>query len=74
MVQTGEMSLEEFVTKQSAWMSKQVERCMGLSLTITGPAASAARKSAPFKKKRKAAPRKTATSNRKRSRQPVSPA
>ncbi|MFK4135388.1 DNA topoisomerase III [Pseudomonas luteola] len=78
MVQTGEMSLEEFVTKQSAWMSKQVERCMGLNLTFSGPAIPAGRKSTPFKKKRKAAPRKastkTATGNRKRSRQPVSPA
>ncbi|WP_417778145.1 DNA topoisomerase III [Stutzerimonas xanthomarina] len=61
MVQSGEMSLDEFVTKQSAWMSKQVERCKGLRLTITGPAASAGR-AVPWKKRkstgRKASPRK----------------
>ncbi|WP_226502253.1 DNA topoisomerase III [Pseudomonas sp. MWU16-30317] len=39
MVQSGEMSLEEFVTRQSAWMSKHVERCMGMRMNITaGPA------------------------------------
>ncbi|MNJ72429.1 hypothetical protein D3C77_690780 [compost metagenome] len=53
MVQSGEMSLEEFVAKQSAWMSKQVERCAGLSLTISGPAAPAGRGGTPWKKKRK---------------------
>ncbi len=37
MVQSGEMSLEEFVAKQSAWMSRQVERCLGLRLNIAGP-------------------------------------
>ena len=56
MVQSGEMSLEEFVAKQSAWMSKQVQRCAGLSMTISGPASPAG--AAPWKKKRKAAPRK----------------
>ncbi|EGH36190.1 DNA topoisomerase III, partial [Pseudomonas syringae pv. japonica str. M301072] len=30
MVQSGEMSLEEFVAKQAAWMSKQVSRCVGM--------------------------------------------
>ncbi|QKZ04773.1 DNA topoisomerase III [Pseudomonas eucalypticola] len=59
MVQSGEMSLEEFVAKQSAWMSRQVERCAGLSLTISGPANPAGR-GAPWKKKRKSAPRKGA--------------
>ncbi|MEF9900825.1 MAG: DNA topoisomerase III [Pseudomonas sp.] len=54
MVQSGEMSLEEFVAKQSAWMSKQVQRCAGLSLTISGPAVP----KTPWKKKRK---RSTAT-------------
>ena len=49
MVQSGEMSLEEFVAKQSTWMSKQVERCAGLSLTISGPPT----QRAPWKKKRK---------------------
>ncbi|MDD0975306.1 DNA topoisomerase III [Pseudomonas fontis] len=58
MVQSGEMTLEEFVAKQSAWMSKQVERCSGLSLRISGPAVPAA---TPWKKRRKTtgAPRKT---------------
>lgn len=53
MVQSGEMSLETFVAKQSAWMSKQVERCAGLSLTISGPAMPAGRGGSPWKKKRK---------------------
>ncbi|MFC3609265.1 DNA topoisomerase III [Stutzerimonas tarimensis] len=53
MVQSGEMSLEEFVAKQSAWMSKQVERCAGLRLDIGGPPGAP-----PWKKKRKAGPRK----------------
>jgi DNA topoisomerase-3 len=62
MVQSGEMSLEEFVTKQSAWMSKQVARCTGLSLTISGPAGGA---SAPWKKKRKPTARKPATGGKR---------
>ncbi len=49
MVQSGEMSLEEFVAKQSTWMSKQVERCAGLSLTISGPAPART----PWKKKKR---------------------
>lgn len=53
MVQSGEMSLEDFVAKQSAWMSKQVERCAGMRLTISGPATPAGRGAAPWKKKRK---------------------
>ncbi|NBA93401.1 DNA topoisomerase III [Pseudomonas sp. R5(2019)] len=53
MVQSGEMSLEEFVAKQSAWMSKQVARCTGLSMTISGPASPAGKGAAPWKKKRK---------------------
>lgn len=53
MVQSGEMSLETFVEKQSAWMSKQVERCAGLNLTISGPATPAGRGGSPWKKKRK---------------------
>ncbi|MEG5263100.1 DNA topoisomerase III [Pseudomonas sp. JDS28PS106] len=52
MVQSGEMSLEEFVAKQAAWMSKQVSRCVGLRLTISGPA-SPAGVTPPWKKKRK---------------------
>lgn len=58
MVQSGEMSLEDFVAKQSAWMSKQVERCASLSLTITGPASPAGRGGAAWKKKRKTSTRK----------------
>ncbi|PYG81016.1 DNA topoisomerase-3 [Pseudomonas sp. RV120224-01b] len=50
MVQSGEMSLEEFVSRQSAWMGKLVERCSGMRMTITGPAAGAA---PPWKKKRR---------------------
>ncbi|WP_166359503.1 DNA topoisomerase III [Pseudomonas akapageensis] len=70
MVQSGEMSLDEFVAKQSAWMSKQVERCAGLSLAIAGPASPAGRASAPWKKKPRTAPRKS-TSTARRSRKPV---
>jgi DNA topoisomerase-3 len=63
MVQSGEMSLDEFVAKQSAWMSKQIARCTGLTLTISGPAPSGA---APWKKKRKAS---TASKPRRKARQ-----
>ncbi|MCY1424876.1 DNA topoisomerase 3 [compost metagenome] len=65
MVQSGEMSLEEFVTKQAAWMSKQVSRCAGLSLTISGPPPNGSA-AAPWKKKRKNAPRKPASGTRRR--------
>ncbi|WNW09818.1 DNA topoisomerase III [Pseudomonas sp. DTU_2021_1001937_2_SI_NGA_ILE_001] len=51
MVQSGEMSLEEFVAKQAAWMSKQVERCQGLRLNLQGMPAPAG--AAPWKKSRK---------------------
>ncbi|RMQ23401.1 DNA topoisomerase [Pseudomonas syringae pv. actinidiae] len=61
MVQSGEMSLEEFVAKQAAWMSKQVSRCVGMRMTISGPA-SPAGAAPPWKKKRKTAKRGTATS------------
>ncbi|WP_312245172.1 DNA topoisomerase III [Stutzerimonas nitrititolerans] len=67
MVQSGEMSLEEFVAKQSAWMSKQVERCRDLRLTISGPP-NPPGKGAPWKKKRKAAPRKNASADKRKSR------
>jgi len=71
MVQNGEMPLDEFVAKQSAWMRKLVERCAGLRLTISGPPAPAGRGAAPWKKKkRKAAPRKGGTGRSAR-RQPV---
>ena len=52
MVQSGEMSLDEFVAKQSAWMSKQVQRCSGLQLTITG-SGPAGGKSPSWKNKRR---------------------
>ncbi|MGN8258675.1 DNA topoisomerase III [Pseudomonas sp. SMSB3] len=51
MVQSGEMSLEAFVARQSAWMGKLVERCRSMRMTITGPAVG---KSPPWKKKRRA--------------------
>jgi DNA topoisomerase III len=65
MVQSGEMSLEEFVAKQSAWMSKQVARCTGLSLTINGPASPASRGGTPWKKKRKPTARKATTGGKR---------
>jgi DNA topoisomerase-3 len=70
MVQSGEMSLEEFVAKQAAWMSKQVARCNGMRMTITGPASPAGRGATPWKKKRKAAPPKAGT-NPKRGKKPA---
>lgn len=69
MVQSGEMSLEEFVTKQAAWMSKQVSRCSALSLTISGPPP-AGKTAAPWKKKRKSTASKT-TGTRKRTVRPA---
>lgn len=69
MVQSGEMSLEEFVTKQAAWMSKQVTRCSGLSLTISGPPP-VGKAAAPWKKKRKSTASKT-TATRKRTARPA---
>jgi DNA topoisomerase-3 len=66
MVQSGEMSLEEFVAKQSAWMSKQVQRCAGLRLTISGPASPAGRGAAAWKNKRKAGKPKVAAAKRAR--------
>ncbi|MFI8739838.1 DNA topoisomerase III [Stutzerimonas sp. R75] len=68
MVQSGEMSLDEFVSKQSAWMSKQVERCKGVRLTISGPAAPTGR-GAPWKK-RKGAGRKAAPKTRRAAKSP----
>ena len=53
MVQSGEMSLEEFVTRQSAWMSKHVERCAGLRLNISAAASPQGKAAAPWKNKRK---------------------
>lgn len=73
MVQSGEMSLEDFVAKQSAWMRKQVERCRDLRLTITGPA-SPASKGAPWKKKRKAASSKAAGTAKRTARKSARPA
>lgn len=67
MVQSGEMSLEEFVTRQAAWMSKHVARCQGMSLTISGPASPAGRGATPWKNKRKPAKRKATGTPRKAS-------
>ncbi|NVZ64847.1 DNA topoisomerase III [Pseudomonas gingeri] len=69
MVQSGEMSLEEFVAKQAAWMSKQVGRCVELKLQITMPAGMAGKGAAPWKKKRKATAARPA-----RTRRPKKPA
>ena len=55
MVQSGEMTLETFVAKQAAWMSKHISRCSGMTMTISGPASPAGMAPA-WKKKRKAAP------------------
>ncbi|WP_445571627.1 DNA topoisomerase III [Pseudomonas sp. E102] len=65
MVQSGEMSLEEFVTRQAAWMSKHVARCQGMSLSISGPASPAGRGATPWKNKRKPAKRKAGGAPRK---------
>ncbi|VVO08035.1 DNA topoisomerase III [Pseudomonas fluorescens] len=65
MVQSGEMSLEEFVTRQAAWMSKHVSRCLGLRLTISGPASPAGSGAAPWKKKRKPTKRKATTTTKR---------
>ncbi|UZE25825.1 DNA topoisomerase III [Pseudomonas sp. B21-056] len=65
MVQSGEMSLEEFVTRQAAWMSKHIARCQGMSLTISGPASPAGRGATPWKNKRKPTKRKTTGTPRK---------
>lgn len=69
MVQSGEMSLEEFVTKQAAWMSKQVTRCSGLSLTISGPPP-AGKAATPWKNKRKST-RSKSTGTTKRTAKPA---
>ncbi|TBV09145.1 DNA topoisomerase III [Phytopseudomonas dryadis] len=63
MVQSGEMGLDEFVAKQSAWMGRQIERCASLQLNISGAAPVSAR--APWKGKRKAGARKGAATRRK---------
>lgn len=54
MVQSGEMTLDVFVAKQAAWMSKHIERCSAMTMTISGPASPAGAAPA-WKKKRKAA-------------------
>ena len=55
MVQSGEMTLDIFVAKQAAWMSKHIARCSAMTMTISGPASPAGMAPA-WKKKRKAAP------------------
>jgi DNA topoisomerase-3 len=57
MVQSGEMTLETFVAKQAAWMSKHIARCSGMTMTISGPASPAGAAPA-WKKKRKGPPTK----------------
>ncbi|WP_321837958.1 DNA topoisomerase III [Pseudomonas kulmbachensis] len=54
MVQSGEMTLDIFVAKQAAWMSKHIERCSAMTMTISRPASPAGTAPA-WKKKRKAA-------------------
>ncbi|WP_225773899.1 DNA topoisomerase III [Pseudomonas sp. Marseille-Q5115] len=63
MVQSGEMPLEEFLARQSAWMSKLVERCKGLNVTIEGQA-----KAPAWKKKRKPAGARRAPAGKGRKR------
>ncbi|WP_028693701.1 DNA topoisomerase III [Pseudomonas cremoricolorata] len=55
MVQSGEMSLEEFVARQSAWMSKLVQRCAGMRLVISGPPLGSGNKAPAWKNKRSGA-------------------
>ncbi len=71
MVQSGEMSLEEFVAKQAAWMSKQVGRCAGLRLTISGPASPAGKGAAPWKNKRKTTGKRKAAPTARRKAKPA---
>jgi DNA topoisomerase-3 len=74
MVQAGEMSLEEFVARQAAWMSKHVSRCVGMQMVITGPANPAG--AAPWKKKRKggkSAATSTAAGKKRRAPRAASP-
>jgi len=61
MVQSGEMTLDEFVARQSAWMGKLVERCSDMRMTISGPAAGAA---PPWKKKRRGGGKSKATGSK----------
>ena len=58
MVQSGEMTLDIFVAKQAAWMSKHIARCSAMTMTISGPASPAGAATA-WKKKRKAPAGKT---------------
>ena len=58
MVQSGEMTLDIFVAKQAAWMSKHIARCSAMTMTISGPASPAGAAPA-WKKKRKAPAGKT---------------
>jgi DNA topoisomerase-3 len=61
MVQSGEMTLEEFVARQSTWMGKLVERCSGMRMTISGPAVGAA---PPWKKKRRSGGKSKSTASK----------
>ncbi|MFB4390322.1 MULTISPECIES: DNA topoisomerase III [unclassified Pseudomonas] len=61
MVQSGEMTLEDFVARQSAWMGKLVQRCAGMRMTISGPPVPVGGKGAPWKKKRRTTGKAKAT-------------
>jgi DNA topoisomerase-3 len=52
-------------------MSKQVSRCAGLSLTISGPASPAGRGATPWKNKRKPAKRKPAGTPKRKAKAPL---
>nr|WP_314490011.1 DNA topoisomerase III [uncultured Pseudomonas sp.] len=64
MVQNGEMTLDAFVERQSAWMTKLVQRCAGLRVVINGPPLGAAGQSPPWKKKRGAKSKGASTGTR----------
>ncbi len=60
MVQSGEMTLDIFVAKQAAWMSKHIERCSAMTMSIKGPASPAGVAPAWKKKRRSTATKTTA--------------
>ena len=61
MVQSGEMTLDDFLARQSAWMGKLVERCRGLNVVIHGQAPAPA-----WGKKRKSGGPRRAAPGKKR--------
>ncbi|MGE7990093.1 DNA topoisomerase III [Pseudomonas sp. NPDC089554] len=74
MVQSGEMTLEEFVTRQSVWMGKLVQRYAGMRLVINGPPVPAGGKGAPWKKKRRTTGKAKASGSAPRKRTARKPA